>query len=67
MSLNDGERFYGYAWKAQNALMKASKLEHILVAAGATNIQTSYPIVEYHSADEAACDRARKGVAASSL
>jgi len=67
MTLNDGERFYGYHWDKAKLADKPGTMGEITVAAAASNINDSYPIVEYHSAKVRECEKARKSVSATSL
>lgn len=67
MTLNDGERFYGYSWEAPNAVMKRNKIQSIYLAARASDINTSYSILEFHSSNQAACEAAKKKLSASAL
>jgi len=67
MTLNGGERYHGYEWMRQTEKMKATSIGSIDVAARASDISTSYALVEYHSNNKAACDKARRASSASSL
>lgn len=67
MTLDGGERYYGYEWTRQSEKMKAANIGAIDVVARAADISTSYPIVEYNSSNKAACEKARRASSASSL
>jgi hypothetical protein len=67
MTLNGGERYFGYEWTRQNDKMKASNIGGVDVLARAGDINTSFAIVEYNSSKKAACDKARRASTAASL
>jgi len=67
MTLSGGERVYAYEWNTQNENMKKNGLGQIFAAAQAADIQTTYPVLEFHSASKAACDAASKESSASAL
>lgn len=67
MTLDDNERVYAYLWESQSEGMKAANIGEIAVGAAATNIQDSYPILEFYSADASACEAARNSSSADAL
>lgn len=67
MTLDGGERAYGYEWVEPNEAMEKNRIGEIYVAASALNIQASYPRIEFHSEDKAGCNKAEKATSVSSL
>lgn len=67
MTLEGGERYYGYEWMRQTEKMKTSDIGSIDVGARAGSISTSYALIEYNSSNKATCDNARRASSASSL
>lgn len=67
MTLDDNERRYGYEWSNQNETMKSAGIGKIGVGAMAANIQDTWPVLEFQSADTKACEVARKASSADAL
>jgi hypothetical protein len=67
MTLLQGERYYGFTWKGPSEAMKQNRIREIYLAARAANINDSYPILEFHSADKAKCEQAERKAGAASL
>ena len=67
MTLDDNERAYAYMWEKPNEAMKAANIGELGVGASASNIQDTYPVIEFYSADVRACDAARNASSADAL
>jgi hypothetical protein len=67
MTLLGGDRVYGRKWTLPNDMMKRNKVSEIYLVGNASDIQTSYPILEFHSADKSACKKAEQASSASVL
>lgn len=67
MTLTSNERAYATSWETQNDEMKRLGIGSLVVAARALNIQTSYPILEFNSANEGQCETAANKSTASAL
>lgn len=66
MTLNGGERFYGYGWETPNKQMKSAHIGTIYAYARAGDISTSYSMVEYTSSNPE-CKEAEKKASAEAL
>jgi hypothetical protein len=67
MFLGNGRRAYGYSWDSQNPAMEAAGISSIAVGAQAADISTSYPILEFYSADADKCQAAKNSASAAAL
>ena len=67
MNMTNGERWYGHSWETANAVMKQNGIGEITLAARAADIQTTYPVLEFLSANKAQCAAAAKASAADAL
>lgn len=66
-SLLENERIYAHIWEEQSEGMKSANIGEMVVGAQAANILDTYPILEFYSADEKACEAARNAVSADAL
>lgn len=67
MFLREGRRAYGYTWPSQNSAMKAAGIGDLVVLAQAGDISTSYPVLEFNSAEAEECRAAENAASAAAL
>ena len=59
MGLARKERFYSYAWSADDGFKKVKRVESIFVTARASSSDTGYVVVEFGGDNEGLCDEAK--------